>query len=166
MSSSFFLIVQQELPLPRPQTTKWLILLFTTILFAVIAVVIPGLHKQSAQPRAHNALKLLNETLARSQLAFSTYFYALIVGARFSQNLTWITDLLYFFFILTALLLYPVGVYLAIHQDRAIAVHHTCKTKNCDHMLPRSLVAKLCVPQIVLALLSLTAAVTVTIQVR
>jgi len=70
------------LPLPPTETIRWLALLLAAILLTSFGTTFPNRLNQLRSPRAHNGVRLLNECLARAQLALFNYFLALaITGA-------------------------------------------------------------------------------------
>ena len=57
---------------------QWLGFLFAAIAFSVLGVLFPNWFKETANPRSHNPVKLLNECLARHQFAYFTFFAGFI----------------------------------------------------------------------------------------
>lgn len=111
------------MPLPSTNGGGWLIALFTSLAFALIGLVIPNLYKQINRPRAHNVPKLVNEFLARHQIAYITYFLALSFTADFIPQYSMIKKLVNLLIALT-FCSYSVGVFLNVKQDKLFDKFH------------------------------------------
>lgn len=66
---------------------KWLGVLAGALAFTVGGVLLPAVLRHRTQPRSHHKAKLLNECLAKTHLAFATYFLSFLVSADFDERL-------------------------------------------------------------------------------
>src|SRR2546427_2442609 len=112
------------------ENIRWIVLLLGMILSTVVGVLFPNFLNQAAKPRAHNGAKLLNECLARHQLAYLFYFSNMYVGGNFDPKYTW-TKSLVWWGILTSLIFYGYGLYSTTVQDKKIRqYHHECTNEE------------------------------------
>lgn len=148
------------------KSIQWLVFLFGTVTFSVLGVLFPNRYKQLANPRAHNGVKLLNECLARHQLAYFAYFFALAIAARFNPEHDWVKSLTQSLVVLS-LIFYAEGVYSSTVQDRSIAGNHDCPNDiTCTTNLPTLFCVKLYSLNVLFAIVSLAAGLWVAKQVR
>lgn len=144
---------------------KWLFLLLGSITFSVLGVLFPNWFKELHKPRSHNSLQLLNECLARHQLAYFTYFFALAIAASFNPQHGWIKNLVW-----TAmgfsLGFYGYGLFSSVIQERKLKAHHGCAADSgCTTLLPFSFGLRLCRLNILFAIMSLAAGVSFALLV-
>src|SRR5206468_2064027 len=114
----------------------WLYALLTSILFALVGLLVPNLLRQSRKKRAHNFLKFWNEYFARHQLSYITFYLAILFTASFfpsfdKRSLAIPVGLTFAF--------YVVGVYLSsIYQDDVLKKDHQCPDdETCDKAAPK-----------------------------
>src|SRR6266436_9220553 len=65
---------------------RWLTVLFSSIILSILGTTLPNKFRQGVSWRSHNSIKLFNECLARHQLAYFTYFLALLNSQEFGAD--------------------------------------------------------------------------------
>lgn len=138
------------------EAIKWFSLLASNIAWAALGTATPNL--VAARARSHNTAKLINESLARLQLSFASYYMAalLIIESRTS-----ILPRILGTAIVVSLLLYLIGLALTRDPDKAIrSGGHTCSLPHmCTERLPVKSLLYLLVGNAVLFTVSLSAAI-------
>jgi hypothetical protein len=107
------------------------------ILTSVIDVIVLNLFMQAREPRQHNKLKLVNEALARHQLAYPIWYVTLIVLAtrdKLNAGDSALIRLVMQIAIILSVLFWISGVSGVAAQDQAIREDHgECPpTGKCD----------------------------------
>src|ERR1700733_878996 len=74
------------MPIPPIETIKWFSLLLAAVLLTSFGTTFPNRLNQYRSPRPHNGVRLFNECLARSQLAFFNYFLAIAITAPLQNH--------------------------------------------------------------------------------
>jgi hypothetical protein len=148
------------------QNILWVILLILSILASVAGVLFSGLFKQVSEPRAHNGTKLLNECLARLQLAFFLYFANISVGGKFDPNHPWMKSV-GLCAALLCLIFYGYGLYSSTStvQDRKISRHHPC-SNACEEKIPWSYRLRILGLNLLFAFLSFAAGIFFALMIR
>jgi hypothetical protein len=141
---------------PYSHPIKWLITLAGTIIAAAGAVVIDNVIKRMRDKRPHNFVQVTNELLAEHQVAYLTYFVALITAARFKWY--WAKDVLGVLVMVTVVF-YAVAVYLTTLHEVIIGKHHKCADQSCGVSLTWRVRMRMCSTNLVMAILLLIAGV-------
>jgi hypothetical protein len=133
---------------------KWILTLVGATIFAAGAVALDNIIKRMRDKRGHNLPQLINEIFAEHQIAYPTFFVALLIGAQFKSDKYWAKDVVGILTFL-AFLFYAISVYFttlhedAIHQDH---MKHPCPGADCTRRLTTSTLLKMMLPTIFLAL--------------
>lgn len=147
---------------PGVGNLPWLVLLGITLLVSVLGIIAPVSLNQLANPRCHNKEKLWNECLAGHQLAYVTFYIAIIV-AKFHNLQQWQIMLLILFLILSVIF-YFIGIKYVADQEKNIKKSHQCEDNSCDVRLPWRLKWRVVGVGAVLAFLSFFAAIAVALS--
>jgi hypothetical protein len=130
---------------------KWILTLVGATIFAAGAVALDNIIKRMRDKRGHNLPQLINEIFAEHQIAYPTFFVALLIGAQFKSDKYWAKDVVGILTFL-AFLFYAISVYFttlhedAIHQDH---MKHPCPGADCTRRLTTSTLLKMMLPTIV-----------------
>lgn len=136
----------------------WIVLLLTLVLMAVLGVITPNFYKQSRIERPHNKEKLVNECLASHQLVYISYYFTMLLLTN--NKLNEIVERTISGLMILSFTFFVAGHYIASHQDRKLKRYHTCTSRNnCDEVLPTSIQWKIYGSNLVLAIVSFSAAV-------
>jgi hypothetical protein len=139
------------------QCIPWVVLLATTILLTLLGILAPTLLAQIQKRRCHNHEKVWNECLAGHQLAYVS-FYTAVIAAKFKMMDQW-EMMLMLMFIISSIFFFLVGIKFTVDQDHNIRKAHVCKDEvACDAALPWSLKWKIVRVNAVLAFFSFVTA--------
>lgn len=139
-----------------------LILLIVLILTSLLDVIALNFLTQAKNPRAHNRLKLINECLARHQLAYPIWYITVMLLAAFSKlddrDAIVVRSWMQIAAILSVLF-WLGGLNAVTWQDDAISRSHTCQGPTCQ-CRSAGLVIDLLSMNSVLAIISIIIAIT------
>ena len=106
----------------EPANIGFFLLLVTSILISVISVLLPRFYQQLVRERSHNAEKLWNECLARTQLQYIAFYIAIEIQAPSSPG--W--ERLIFVPMLMSFIFWTAGLKREMDQDNLITALHEC----------------------------------------
>ena len=125
---------------------EWVLLLMISVAISVYGTQIPNRLKQRTKPRSHNALKLVNDCLARHQLSYLSFFLTLLI----TGNLGDATKKVVAVFIIIGVIFYQEAVnHSTIFGDAT--VHEGCTGVACNARLSWRERCRLCRINIVLS---------------
>jgi hypothetical protein len=137
---------------PYYHPVKWLILLFGSTFAAAAAVAVDNMMRRIRDKRGHNMAQLMNEMIAEHQIAYPTFFVALLTGADFKDGVFWGSpkDILGVLVII-GFVFYAAGVYMTtLHEARFHADHH-CIGQPCEKSIGWWMATKIFFPTAALA---------------
>jgi len=130
----------------------------------VLGILAPALLHEIEAPRNHNHEKLWNECLAKHQLVYVTFYFAVIV-ARSRTFRTWEMPLM-LLLVISSTTFYFLGLKYVVDQERNIAKYHRhdCPQPRplgpgCGEKLPWEVKGRIVYVTALLAFLSFAAAV-------
>lgn len=148
-----FLMQTETTPVTH-EPVKWILTLVGATIFAAGAVALDNIIKRLRDKRGHNLPQLVNEIFAEHQIAYPTFFVALLIGAQFKPDKYWAKDVVGILTFL-AFLFYAVSVYLTTLHDHAIRQDHdekNCAGASCPRRLTTWTMLKMCTPTLLLGL--------------
>jgi|HubBroStandDraft_6_1064221.scaffolds.fasta_scaffold00142_25 hypothetical protein len=135
-------------PLLHP--IKWLMTLAGTIIATAGGVAMDNMIKRMRNTRGHNLAQVINEMLAEHQIAYPTYFVALLIAAEFKPDKFWARDIIGIL-VFVAFLFYAIGVYLTTLHETKLAHDHTCTGHDCPKSIKVWTGIKMYAPTMLLA---------------
>jgi hypothetical protein len=108
-----------------PNGVRWLATLSTAGVLSFLGLMAPTLFKQMTKARAHNKLRFLNEFLARHQILYITYFFAIFLTAKFKEKYELVSAVQGLLFVVVVVS-YLGGVYLSVIKEKKFLDEHNC----------------------------------------
>jgi hypothetical protein len=112
-----------------------LVLLALLILTSLLDVIATNFFVQAKEPRSHNRLKLINECLARHQLAYPVWYMTVMLLVSFPNPATHESIIVRSWMQLAAIasvLFWLGGLNAVAWQDDAVRRHHKCPNAECE----------------------------------
>ena len=148
--------------------TQWLTVLSISIILSILGTTLPNKFRQAAMliARSHNGIKLFNECLARHQLAYFTYFFAIWISADFGPAQELMKYLIGLFVAITVFLFVEAVYHATVIQDRLIASSHVCPIDGCPVNMSFSVRFRVCRWNLFSSLILLSIGIWVAMKTR
>jgi hypothetical protein len=109
------------------ENVNWLFLLLLLTTSSFLGAAVPRVIEQLKRPRFHNVDRFINEWLARTHIAFVSYYFTLLLVIPLQPS--WLQRGIQIM-VLFSVFFFVSGLYYAAIQDDKIATAHQCPRKG------------------------------------